>query len=240
MPITTANDIIIKSYEKIGQASKDRNMTGTEAQDALDLLNTQLDNYESEDSLIAYDELLDFSVVGGQRQYTISANTSLSPDITHAKLVKIKYLVLTSANIQYPVDIVEDHVWYRQRENLLRDGRPRQVYLQNEPELSNLYFTKIPEKNYAAKLKGKFVVQNLDFTTDISTLPKYYLQFLIYELARVLADFVHGSNWSSQSEALYQRYLQNVTSTNDMNLTSVTSSVLNGGRRRPYVDFYSY
>jgi len=240
MPIRTADDIVKKAYSKIGIGASDRNLAGDKGQDGLDLLNAQLDNYASQTSLIAYDGILQFPLIAGQQNYTISKNTSLSPDVDAYKIAKLKYVTITSDNIQYPVNIVEDHVWFRNRRNLTLTGRPRDVYLQNEAFLTNLFFLRKPEKVYDCEVKAKFVVQNLDFTTDISTLPSYYRLFLIYELASLLVDFEPGTNWTNKSEQIYKRLKDNLTSTNDMDLTSVTSSALNKSNNEYYTDFYGF
>ena len=239
MSIKTANDIIKQAYTKIGIGASDRNLAGDKSRQALDLLNAQLDNYAAQSSLIAYDGILQFPLVVGQQNYTISKETSLSPDVDSYKIVKLKYVTLISDNIRYPVDIVEDHVWFRNRRNLTLTGRPTQVYLQNEPFLTNLFFLRKPEKVYNCEVKAKFVVQNLKYTTDISTLPTYYRLFLIYELASLLVDFEPGTNWTAKSEQIHKRLTQNLTSTNDMDLTSVTSSVLNRPNNKYYTDYYS-
>ena len=227
MAFTSADDILKQSYEKIGLLPDDVNLSGSKAQKGLDLLNSQLDQYAADNSLIAYFSLLNFTLTPGQREYTISRDTSLTPDIDFDKIVALKYVILTSENVQYPVDIGEDHIWYRTYQNLNLTGRPRSVYIQNEPFLTNLIFTRKPEKDYNCTLKAKFCLQNLERFTDISTLPKYYILFLIYELARILADYNQGANWSAMSENKYKELKDAVLATNDMNLTSVTSSALN-------------
>jgi hypothetical protein len=239
MPIKTANDIIKQAYNKIGIGASDRNLAGDKAQQGLDLLNAQLDNYASQSSFIAYDDTLSFPLVINQQNYTISKDTSLSPDVDGYKIVQLKFVTITFDNIQYPVDIVEDHVWFRIRRTLNLVGRPRDVYLQNEPFLTNLFFLIKPDKAYQCEIKAKFIVPNLTFTQDISTLPTYYKLFLIYELASLLVDFEPGTNWTAKSEQIHQRLKENLRSTNDIDLTSVTSSALNKRDGRYYTDYYS-
>lgn len=239
MPLETADDILKYAYNKIGIGATDRNLPGDKVTQGIDLLNAQLDNYAAQDSFIAYDGLLEFPLVTGQQNYTISKDSSLSPDVDAYKIVNLKYVNLVSDNIKYPVNIVEDHVWYRTRRNLTLSGRPRDVYLQNEAFLTNLFFLRKPDKAYDCIVKGKFVVQNLDLTSDISTLPEYYKLFLIYELASLLVDFEPGSNWTAKSEKIHERLKENLRSTNDMDLTSVTSGALNKPTLKYYTDFYS-
>ena len=227
MAFSSADDIIKQAYEKIGLLPDDVNLSGSKAQKGLDLLNAQLDQYAADNSLISYYSLLNFILTPAQREYTISRDSSLNPDINFDKIVALKYVNLISENIQYPVDIGEDHIWYRRYQNLNLTGRPRSIYLQNEPFLTNLIFTKKPEKDYGCLVKAKFCLQNLERFTDISTLPKYYILFLVYELARILADYNQGANWSAMSENKYTELKNGLIATNDMNLTSVTSSVLN-------------
>lgn len=240
MAFETANDIIKEAFGKIGLNPEDGNLSGNKAQIGLDFLNAQLEQYESENQLIAYNGLLNFPLVAGQEKYIISPDSGLSPDVIANKIVRLKYVVITSDSIQYPVDIVEDFVWYRHGQNLNLTGRPRQIYLQNEPKITNLIFLKKPEKVYECIIKGKFNLSTLDFTTDITTLPRYYILFLIYELARILADYYPGTDWSQLSESIYQRYKSNLTSGNDNDLTVRTSSALNYHDSKYRSDFYSY
>jgi hypothetical protein len=239
MSLKTADDILKFAYRKIGIGATDRNLSGDKVDQGIDLLNAQLDNYASQSSFIAYDSILEFQLVTGQQNYTISKDTSLSPDVDGYKIVKLKYVNLVSDNIKYPINIVEDHVWYKTRRNLTFSGRPRDIYLQNEPFLTNLFFLRKPDKVYDCIVKAKFVVQNLDLTSDISTLPEYYKLFLVYELGSLLVDFYPGANWTAKSEQIHERLKENLRSTNDLDLTSVTSSALNKPVLKYYTDFYS-
>jgi len=227
MSLEIADDIIKAAYDKIGLLPEDGNLSGGKSQKGLDLLNAQLKQYESDQDLIAYDSDLSFPLIIGQNEYKISSNTSLSPDVVANKIVRLKFVNLIVNDIQYPVNIVEDHVWFRKVQNLSLTGRPFDVYLQNEPEASNLIFLRKPEQIYICNIKAKFNLSDLDFSSNLTSVPQDYKMFLIYELARLLVDNFPGTNWSDLSESIYERYKANIISSTDKNMTAVTSSVLN-------------
>ena len=222
----TVLGILEGAYRIVGVKSDDRALSKNQIQEALALLNALLDEFASESLLIAYDDLLTFNLVDGQRDYIISQEAGA--DVTANKLVRLKYVWLVKDGIQYPINIVDDDYFYGRYVNLSIKARPNQVFLQNQVSKTTLTFLQIPDFAYECGIKGKFVLDNLtSLNTEITTLPKYYYLFLHFALAKLLNANLPGTVFSVQDEDQYKNRLKNLQSTNDIDLVTETLSTLN-------------
>lgn len=227
----TADDLIKKAFIKLG-ISFQTPLTSGQSTDGLDAFNLCLDQFASNPSLISYYSILSFPLVIGQESYTISTDTTLSPDVNHARIVEPKYVILVdSNNLQSQVDITTDFPAYENNRNLNSQGQPRGVYFQNEPQLTNMIFYQKPEQAYTCKVKAKFVLEHVDKYSDITTLPPKQDQFFIYHIGRHLSTDYSGANWTAEHENIYNDLRKAIVSTSDMNLKAKTGVSLlgNGG-----------
>jgi hypothetical protein len=223
MATTTANKIIDNAYEIIGIKAEDRNLSGGQLAKGLELLNSLLDDFASSTELIAYDSLLTFPLVIGQTTYVIKTSGG---DVTSNQLAKLKYIILVDGDLQYPIAIVEDAIFYNSRRSLEIGGLPQQAFFQNGINESTIQFLRKPDKTYQCTVKGKFVLTNLTLNTTITNIPEYYNLFLQLSLGRILKGRYPGSTWDQTTEAEYTQRKNNLTSTSDTNLNSVTGTAL--------------
>lgn len=232
MATVTPNVIIDRAFRLIGVASDDRNLPGERVQEGFDLLNALVDEFSSESSMIPYETSLSFNMVIGQDVYEIS--NLVSADITSNPLVTLSFVRLEDLDLKYPVGIVEPVTEWSNRKNVNLTGRPRQVYVTREVNKSFLNFREKPDKNYATELFGKFILDNLTLSTDISNLPPRYNLFLEYALARLLTSRYPGSVWNELSEKKYNEMLESGANSNDKELNVITSNALLQSNRRYY------
>lgn len=212
----TADQLIKKAYRIIGFNAKDRNLPQDYVIEGLYNLNILIDSYSIAPQIIAYDHVLSFPLVIGQLNYVIS--DQVTADVTNRRLVSLKYVNLEDGNHSYVVKIESDRLYYDfDRDNTVT-RRPSHCFLQLDVGESILSFIEKPDKTYTCIVKGKFILDQLDLTSEITALPIGYHNFLTYALARQLSSELQGSNWSDLSENIYQASLEDVRSNSDKTL----------------------
>jgi len=212
----TADQLIKKAYRIIGYNAKDRNLPQDYIVEGLYNLNLLLDSYSVSPDLISYDHVISFPLVIGQADYVIS--DQVAADVTNRRLVSLKYVNLIDGDHSYVVQIESDKLYYDfERDNTLTQ-RPTYCYLQLDVGESILSFVPKPDKTYTCIVKGKFILDQLDLTSELTAIPIGYHKFLIYALARHLSSELSGSNWSEIAEDIYQQALEDVRGNSDKNL----------------------
>lgn len=220
----TANELIEEAFKIIDIFSEERNLSGKRLKEGLDLLNALLSSYRSAPQLIAYDSTITFNLVAGQRQYEISEE--VGADVTSNPLARLKFVTLEQDNLQHPVGIVPDNMFYARGIDLDAQRRPTQVFLQNDVLKSFLNFIIKPDFAYLCTVKAKFVLDDLTLNTDITTIPMYYTLYLSYALARLLHGRYAGSKWDAQDETAFNELKQDVMSVADIDLITETGVAL--------------
>ena len=232
----TTNDIIDGAYRILGVRSRDRALTKDDVSTGLYYLNQLLDHYSSDTNLIAYDGVIDFPVLAGQREYTIS--DQLPADVTNRRLAYLKYVNLVRQQYRYPVEVGDDTTYWNFSRDTTLTRRPRWVFLQNEIGLSNLIFLEIPDQDYTCFVKGKFVLEHVELSTILTQVPIAYHRFLEYALANELKARKRGASWTENAERNFQDAKLNLTSTNDIDITVKPDSlfVFRGKYQTPNLD----
>lgn len=231
----TANEIIEEAFKIIGIFSEERNLSGKRLKEGLDLLNGLLSSYRASTQLIAYDSIITFNLVVGQRQYEISEE--VSADVNSNPLARLKFVTIENDNLQHPIGIVPDNYFYARGINLNLSRRPTQVFLQSENEKTFLNFLVKPDLTYLCTVKGKFVLDDLTLNTDITTIPRYYTLYLSSALARLLHPRYAGSKWDAVDETQYNELKEDVMSVADIDLITETGIALTQSRFNRFSHF---
>jgi len=230
----TANAIIQEAFKIISVFSEESNLPGKRLKEGLDILNNLLSGYRSSAQLIAYDDVITFNLVVGQRQYEIS--NEVGADVTNNELARLKFITIEKDNIQYPIKYDDDNSFYESPINLLDQRMPTRAFLQNGIKKSFINFLVLPDYAYLCTIKGKFVLSDLTLNTDITTVPRYYTNYLEYAVAQLLHGRYPGSKWDANDDAMLNKLEQNVMSVADIDLSTNTGSALlnNGYFRNVY------
>lgn len=238
----TTNLLIEESFELIGKFANDKNLNGTDFRRGLRLLNMLLDSYSARPDLIGYNQILEFPLIVGKKEYIISKDESLNPDVIYNQLIQPRSMQLLLGSMKYPVDLVEDMFDYNVQYPDNVSGRPIRAYFQNSPGATNLIFLVNPHSEYICKIKGKFAFNYLSQNEDITGFPDYFYLFLQYALARMLKNSYIGSSWDAGRETAYNDLLQSVQASNDMNLNVESGDDLTfRNRQSNYYNFgYAY
>lgn len=216
------NKLIDKAYQVIGIKSADRNLTGDEITEGLEQLNIIIDLISGNSQQISFSKTLTFDLTIGKQVYTIGEGG----DFGNERLVNLEKAVLIDSNIQYPLSILSDNAFYGISRNLNTNGKPSRVFFQNNLDnLTEIHFFIIPDKSYTVKIKGKFILSNLEFNTEIENVPHYYYAYLQYYLAKVLHSFFPSSTWTPENEKFFTTFKSECLSYNDIDLDVRTSPI---------------
>lgn len=233
----TTNSIIEKAYQLIGIFSEDRALDQGKTIEGLNTLNAMLDNYSSNNTKIAYEQQLTFPVTTGKQKYTFS--TAIGADVSSQRIVRLKFINLTSGTSLYPVKVQPDVIYYRRAQDLNATCRPVEAYFQNENEQSFIFFFTKPDQNYSCTIKAKFMVLPVSLNQPLIEVPAYMHEFLSYALGRKLKDVFAGSTWTAGKEQEYQELLKDVIGASDLNFNIDTGAMLKGADSYSYGEFLS-
>ena len=225
--VTTASIIIHNAFRKIGLNSSDRNLSGDKIQTGLNYLNALFRSYLTDTQIIAYNDVISFSLVVGQREYIISKE--VGADVDNNMIVELKHVNLLFQNIRYPVQIVTDRYFYEVQRDQTLQLRPDNVFLQNGINKSTLNFIVKSDKTYTCEVKAKFFRNQVlmsEINNDLLEFPTGYDLFFEYELARILNDTYPGSVWTAKNEKIYLELKGNIESTSDIDVEIESSSAL--------------
>lgn len=225
------NKLIEQSFKTAGLFTQDQRIDGSRIVEALDYLNEIIDEFSTSPILIAFYKTLTFTMIANQASYVLSQ--AVSADVSSHRLIQLKYAVVTYTGNRYPVQVITDDEYYNLVYNSSSSGRPLGVFIQNGldssgNEQSTLTFIRAPDIAYGCEIKGKFVLNHLSLNTNITTVPKYYLKFLRYALAKELALIYMPNNWTPSHEEEYAKLLSSLTNSSDIQ----TALVLPAGLER--------
>lgn len=226
---TTPNYIIEEAFKLIGVYTEFQgSLPGNRLAEGINLLNSIIETYGCQSNMIAYDDLLTFNLVVGQREYVLATSGG---DVVSNRLVDIQYVTITRDDIQRPVDIVSKKYYYERPINLSLQGCPVSLFLQNQDGAnrgsSKLVFLIKPDYAYSCTIVGKFVLSYLTLGSNIINVPDYYLEFLKYSLADYLKDRYPGSLWDKKKQDKLDFLSRSIQSMTDIDISSKTGVALN-------------
>lgn len=218
MANSTANDIIVGAFNLIAVASPDDVLSARNLNVGLDNLNDILAFFSSDGQEIPFRTKFSFTLQSGKNAYTFSQNGSA--DINMPPIIELSECNITFNNVILPCNVVP----YSNIVNTSRvsdlNAIPGTVYLQRQAEYSELFFYPAPTAliNLGATIYAKFALGTLILFEDVVQVPDYYVRFLKYELARVLASIYPSATWSDSSEATYQAIVKKIKTVTDIDV----------------------
>jgi len=219
--------LIEKAYRISGLYKLDRILEGSRQQEGLGMLNDLLDSFSSSPSHIAFYDILQFPVTSLKQEYVLSPSGG---DIVSNRIVELKFCVLISAGVRYPVYVVQDTYYYKQIHYTSVNARPRLVFLQNAVNQSTINFFYKPDRDYTCEIKAKFVLSNLALNDFITNVPNYYIEYLKYSLARDLCIEYMPSNWTQLHEKKFEVLDSNLLNISDFNMSVIENQSLGSSR----------
>lgn len=190
-------------------------VSGEQGTDGIFWLNQLLAEKATDGFFIPYMTHIQFDTVIGQEIYTFPGLSDV--DVLTFNIGPVRFEMFRQNRKAYlgapRVDNIESLPYHYYFERVLGGG--------------NIYLYFIPNIVYQMKLTGRFFLQDVTFNTDLSTVvDKFYVSYLIYELAGRLCDWYKITlppNTQHQLDS-FRKQLANI---NEKDLTIRKLSTLN-------------
>lgn len=133
--MTTLQDIITKSFRKVGILTLNETPTADMANDAVDAINDMLASWEAEHSLLCYARSWEtFTLTGGQKSYTMGSGGNFNT----VRPAAIIASYVTIGNADLAVKVISDEVYNQNIPVKSVQGTPKWLVYDNAYPLCNI------------------------------------------------------------------------------------------------------
>lgn len=171
----------------------------------------------------------------GQENVVVGpASVTPTPDITIGRLANFGSAWLLLNGVTYPLI-------YESRDEFLGawkydplQGLPRFVVAFPDTDVVRLRIYPAPSQFFEFHLRAKFQLTELTSNDDMSSLPEYYIRYLLFAVAKDVAMYKARSEaWTDKLEAMLQKSEDIMVGSSEVNLalTGDRESLLNGAWR---------
>jgi len=232
----SAQDIIKSALRLINALASGENPTGTEAEDALIVLNQMIDSFNAESLMIFTELIQDFAFIPEQQTYKLGSGGDFDAP-RPAKIDRASVVLVTNPvnPIEIPIVMYSDQDWQQVTLKTIDTTYPLSMYDDGAYPFRNLSFWPIPRDNSSNFRMYSWAQLSMfpDLATKLS-FPPAYSELLRYNLAvRLSAEF--PGILSPQVVGLAQSALSRVkvmnskndTLTSDLGVGRLSSKVRN-------------
>jgi hypothetical protein len=225
----TVNQLILYSLYQIGELADGEVPSGFMQQTGVFLLNQLLDQFSNSEIYVPYETDINFNMVAGKDTYTVS-NLITLPDVFQNRLVSLDYANYSFDTIVYPMQIINKSQYYNLTRLNTIQARPSIIFLNKQVTESILTVYPFPDQTYPTTVRGKVMIDKLDYNTNVEQVAPYYLGFLVMALTRRFKSYFPSGNWTEQDEQEYQRMFTDLQAANELDLTIRTTTILTKDR----------
>jgi len=232
----SAQDIIKSALRLINALASGENPTGTEAEDALIVLNQMIDSFNAESLMIFTESIQDFAFIPEQQTYKLGTGGDFNAP-RPAKIDRASVILVTNPvnPIEIPIVIYSDQDWQQVTLKTIDTTYPLSMYDDGAFPFRNLSFWPIPRDNSSTFRMYSWspLSQFPDLATKLSFPPAYF-ELIRYNLAvRLAPEFqaplrpeVSGLALSSLAKVKAMN-AKNDTLTSDLGVGRLSSKVRN-------------
>lgn len=220
MATSTALDIINKALLRIGVGAEGEDVTGSQAQDALDALNNMLSSWGARSFLTTNIEQESFALTVDVNNYSIGSNQTFD---TEKPLTIVGGFVRDSGNNDYPISVIPKNVYNDIFDKSISSSRPTRLYYdtgitQQANQAGTIYLYPPPDNTstYTLFIDSEKNLTEFSSLTSSVTVPAFYKRALINNLAiEVAADY--GRAVSPDIVAIASESLETIRKINSKN-----------------------
>lgn len=231
----TVREFVEQSYQLISASSPTIPLQGSDLSFGIRILNQLLQSYAATGLMITIASTQTVALAIGQ-EYVVTGDASYipTPDITVGRLANLENAWLELDSVDYPlINISIDEFNTAWKYEPLQ-GLPRFVIVYQDTQTTSLRLYPAPSQYFQFFVRGKFQLPVVTSNSDMSLLPDYYQQYLMFAVARQLAPFKgRMAAWVKDLEAIYQELKDNIVSSSEVNVAigGDRQSLLNGAWR---------
>jgi len=230
----STNELIINSLYLLGELGVGETPDAFMLSSGLELLNELIDKFAADSIYIPYLTTLNFTMVSGQAEYTVS--DMIPADVNADRIVDLSmanYTVPSSGQgIIYPLQIINKAQYYGVTRLTPLNTRPGFIFLNKQDFKSIITLYPAPDQPYPCTLQVKCMIDQLYEHEDLGELPPFYYGFLKYCLAKKFLSYYPSGNWPQSAEDEYQDYYNIIKNANETDLTVRPSAILS--RAEPF------
>ncbi len=226
--IRTTNELIINSLYLLGELGVGETPDSFMLSSGLELINELLDKFAADSIYIPYLKTLEFTMVPGQRSYSIS--DMIPSDVDANRIVDLSFANYTvpsaGQGIIYPLQIINKAQYYGVTRLTPLNTRPGFIFLDKQELESIITLYPSPDQPYPCQLQVKQMLNSVVANEELEQVPPFYYGFLKYCLARKFRSYYPSGNWNETAEEEYQDYFNIIKNANETDVTVRTSAIL--------------
>lgn len=237
----TVRDFAFQSYRLIDASNPTIPLHGDDQQLCIQVLNQLLQFYASNGLMLTIAKTVtaeinigNFFVLFSDSDYVITPPDPQIVQITEGRLANLDSAWLELSGVTYPLI-------YKSRDEFLAawkyeplQGLPRFIILYPETEYVTAQLYPAPSQFFNFFARGKFQLPVLTANDDMSSLPQYYIRFLLFAVAKDVAMYKGRADaWTDKLEMMYRESKDVMESASEVNLSikGDEQSLLNGAWR---------
>ena len=181
-------DLFVAAMEVIGATSLDEVPEASELMKCMRHCNLMLDSWSGRRLMLAATLQENFTLVAGQRVYTIGTGGNFNTD----KPIEIESaFIRDSANVDYPVFVVERDIYDSFDDKLLSAARPEAIYYtagmtQQTNQFGQIFCYSIPDVTYTLFINSQKYLTRFANLSDVVTFQPIYEQAIVQNLAKAI------------------------------------------------------
>lgn len=233
--VYTVRDFVTQSYRLTTAHNPTVPLHGDDLKLGILILNQLLQSYASTGLMItiAKDASVNLSI--GQREVVCGpASFTPTPDIIIGRLANLNSAWLLLDGVTYPlIDESRDEFLSAWKYDPLQ-GLPRFVIVYPDTAVVRLRLYPAPSQFFEFHMRGKFQLDELTANDDMSSLPQYYMRFLLLAHAKDTSFYKGRADaWTPKLEDMLMQANDIMVSSSEVNLaiTGDRESLLNGAWR---------
>jgi len=224
----TTNELIINSLYLLGELGVGETPDSFMLSSGLELINELLAKFSSDSIYIPYLTTVNFTMVPGQAEYSIS--NLVTADIIGNRIVDLSFANYTvpsaGQGIIYPLQILNKAQYYNVTRLTPLNTRPGFIFLNKQDTESILTLYPAPDQPYPCQVGVKSFINSLIANQSLVELPTFYYGFMKYALGRKFKSYYPSGNWTQEAEDEYQDYYNMAKNVNETDLTIRPTAIL--------------
>ncbi len=231
----TVRDFLFQTYRLINASNPTTPLHGDDQKLGIQVLNQLMQYYASTGLMltIAKDATCNLSV--GQSEVIVGPSTYAPiPDIPMGRLANLDSAWLLLSGVTYPLIMKSRDEFLAAWKYEPLQGLPRFLISYPDTEIVRLQLYPAPSQFFEFHMRGKFQFDEMDKDSDMSTLPQYYIRYLLYAAARDISMFKGRADaWTERLEQIYTEAKDIMEAASEVNLSIAgdEQSLLNGAWR---------